>query len=62
MLALITVLGAAQFANLITRGDSPPGWLERELHQLVQNRRRAKQVLALGAGLALMVSARLFIG
>lgn len=62
MLALITVLGAVQFANVVTRGASPAAWLERGLHQLLQNRRRAKQVLALGAGLALMVAARLFIG
>lgn len=62
MMALATVLGAMQFANVVTRGASPVAWLERGLHQLLQNRRRAKQVLALGAGLALMVAARLFIG
>lgn len=62
VMALATVLGAMQFANVVTRGASPVAWLERGLHQLLQNRRRAKQVLALGAGLALMVAARLFIG
>lgn len=62
VIALATVLGAMQFANVVTRGASPVAWIERGLHQLLQNRRRAKQVLALGAGLALMVAARLFIG
>lgn len=62
VMALATVLGAMQFANVVTRGASPVAWIERGLHQLLQNRRRAKQVLALGAGLALMVAARLFIG
>ncbi|WP_288473799.1 hypothetical protein [uncultured Pseudomonas sp.] len=62
VMALATVLGAMQFAHVVTRGASPVAWLERGLHQLLQNRRRAKQVLALGVGLALMVAARLFIG
>jgi hypothetical protein len=61
VMALATVLGAMQFANIVTRGASPVAWLERGLHQLLQNRCRAKQVLALGVGLLVMIAIRLLV-
>lgn len=49
-----------QFANVVTRGASPVAWLERGLHHLLRNR-RAKQVLALGVGLLVMIAIRLLV-
>lgn len=61
-LALITVLGAAHFANVVTRGDSPASWVEHGLYRLLQHRRRLKQALAVFAGLVVLVLLRLIFG
>lgn len=61
-LALITVLGAVHFANVVTRGDSPASWVERGLYRLLRHRRRLKQGLAIFAGLVVLVVLRLIFG
>ncbi|MDR6233665.1 hypothetical protein [Pseudomonas oryzihabitans] len=59
VLALITVLGAVHFANVVTRGDSPASWVESGLYRLLRHRRRMKQVLAIFAGLVTLIVLRL---
>lgn len=62
MLTSGTVLGAPQFANVVRRGVYPTAWLERGLIQLLQNRRRAKSVIAAVGGLTVVLAVRRFIG
>ncbi|UUW74132.1 J domain-containing protein [Pseudomonas oryzihabitans] len=61
-LALITVLGAVHFADVVTRGDSPASWVEHGLYRLLQHRRRLKLALAVFAGLVVLVLLRLIFG
>lgn len=56
-LALGTVAGAVQFANVITQGRSPAPWAERGVQGVVKmlnNRRLIKQVMVLVGGLIVM--------
>jgi len=54
VLTLITVLGAVNFANTITRGDSPACWFESFLYRLVHHRHEVERGLHLAISVIIM--------